>query len=157
MDTDRSARRRRVTLLLIVLGVACGALGLYARHRATQRQNFESVTGRVLNTRAYKSGDLWYLDIEFTYQPARKPYVKHESRLLRQDFKDEAEALSSLSTPKPGASLEVYYDPKRPSDAVLEREHRSLGFFGMASALWLTLAVLWFIYDRAHTRGTETD
>ncbi len=153
MYTDQGARRRRVTLLLLAVGISCGALGLYAHHRTQQRLGFETISGRVLNTRAYQSGDLWYLDIEFTYQAAANAYVKHETRLLRERFKDEAEALSSAGTPKPGARVDVYYDPKQPNDAVLEQRHRSLGFFAMASALWLILALLWFIYDRTRQRN----
>jgi hypothetical protein len=132
----------------VAVGLGCAGAGLYARERAAHSDTLVATRGEVVTARAHKSNDWWHLDIEFEYQLHNRSYVGRDSRLLRNSFESEAEALSSVTNAAPGTPVKVYYDPKRPSLASLDRQGPSSHFFDAAAVLWLSLALLWFIYDR---------
>lgn len=147
---ERSARRRRVTVTLLLVAIGCSGAGLYAEHRATRELN--EIQGQVVHTRAYEVDAHWHHDVEFRYERAGVTYQGRDSRLLRASFKSEAEALASAPELAPGKWVTVYYDPKTPGDATLDAGSRSFRFFAAAGLLWLVLACLWFAYDRVQNR-----
>ncbi len=152
MSTDRAARRPKVTLLLLFVGLACGAAGWYAAGRANQRLGFSETPGTISSTRARRTAGLWHLDVEFDYSVSGQQRSGRESRLLRKQFENEKQALASVPEIAPGRSVHVFYDPERPDVAVLHRGGVGTKIFFAASALWLGLALLWFIYDRAQRK-----
>jgi len=149
-DGERSARRRRVTLTLLLVALGCAGAALYAERRATRA--LSEIQGQVIHTRAYEVNAHWHRDVAFRYERAGVTYQGHDSKLLRASFKNEAEVLASAPDLAPGKRVTVYYDPKRPGDATLDAGTRSFRFFAAAGVLWLVLACLWFAYDRAQQR-----
>jgi len=148
---ERSARRRRVTVTLLLVGLGCSGAALYAERRAALQRS--EIQGQVIRTRAYKINSHWHREVEFRYERAGAVYQGRESRLLRRSFRNEAEVLASAPELGPGRPVLVYYDPKAPSDATLEAGTRSFRFFAAAGFLWICLACLWFVYDRAQNKG----
>jgi len=150
MADERSARRRRVTVTLLLVAVGCSGAALYAERRATRA--ISEIQGQVVRTRAYKVDAHWHRHVEFRYERAGVSYQGRDSRLLRASFKNEAEALASAPELAPGKRVTVYYDPHSVGDATLDKGTRSFRFFAAAGLLWLVLACLWFAYDRAQNR-----
>ena len=150
MADERSVRRRRVTVTLLLVAVGCSGAALYAERRATRA--ISEIQGQVVRTRAYKVDAHWHRDVEFRYERAGVSYQGHDSRLLRASFKNEAEVLASAPELAPGKRVTVYYDPNSVGDATLDAGTRSFRFFAAAGLLWLVLACLWFAYDRAQSR-----
>ena len=147
---ERSARRRRVTVTLLLVAIGCSGAGLFAERRA--RRELSEIQGQVVRTRAYEVNAHWHRDVEFRYERSGVTYQARDSRLLRTSFKNEAEALASAPELAPGKRVTVYYDPNTPGDATLDAGTRSFRFFAAAGLLWLVLACLWFAYDRAQSR-----
>src|SRR5690606_36475735 len=59
MNADQRARRRRVLLILLLVGLgSCGA-GKYAEHRSNQRLGFVADQGEVVGVSAHKTSGLW--------------------------------------------------------------------------------------------------
>lgn len=150
MSIERSARRRRVTVTLLLVAFGCAGAALYAERRASRP--LTEVRGHVVRTQAYRINEHWHRDVEFRYERAGVSYQGRDSRLLRQSFRNEAEALASAPELAPGQEISVYYDARAPGDATLDAGTRSFRFFAAAGLLWLMLACLWFIYDRAQDR-----
>lgn len=151
MTGERSARRRRVTVTLLLVALGCSGAGLYAERRASRQ--LSEVQGQVVSVRAYKINAHWHRDVEFRYQRASVAYQGRDSRLLRRSFRNEAEVLASAPELAPGRPVTVYYDETAPGDATLDAGTRSFRFFAAAGLLWLMLAGLWFFYDRAQNRA----
>lgn len=151
MTGERSARRRRVTVTLLLVALGCSGAALYAERRAARP--LAEVQGEVTSVRAYKIDAHWHRDVEFRYQRAGATYQRRDSRLLRRSFRNEAEVLASSPELSPGRPVAVYYDENAPGDATLDAGTRSFRFFAAAGLLWLVLACLWFAYDRAQNRA----
>ena len=151
MTGERSARRRRVTVTLLLVALGCFGAALYAEHRASRP--LSEVKGQVVSVRAYKINAHWHRDVEFRYQRAGATYQGRDSRLLRRSFRNEAEVLASAPELSPGRPVAVYYDENARGNATLDADPRSFRFFAAAGVLWLVLACLWFVYDRAQNRA----
>ncbi|HEY6723196.1 MAG TPA: DUF3592 domain-containing protein [Polyangiaceae bacterium] len=151
MTGERSARRRRVTVTLLLVALGCCAAALYAERRAARPQS--QVQGQVVSARAYEINAHWHRDVEFRYQRAGVTYQARDSRLLRRSFKNEAEVLASAPELSPGSKVLVYYDESAPGAATLDPGPRSFRFFAAAGVLWFGLACLWFAYDRTQHRA----
>lgn len=151
MTAVRSARRRRVSVTLLLVALGCFGAALYAERRASRQ--LSEAQGRVLSVRAYKIDTHWHRDIEFRFERAGVAYQGRDSRLLRRSFRNEAEVLASAPELAPGKPVAVYYDAKAPQQAALDAGSRSFRFFAAAGLLWLVLACLWFVYDRVQNRA----
>lgn len=151
MMAQRSARRRRVTVTLLLVALGCLGAALYAERRAARP--LSAAEGQVVSVRAYKVNEHWHRDVEFRYQRAGSVYQGRDSRLLRGSFRNEAEVLASAPELAPGKPVAVYYDAKAPHQAALDAGARSFRFFAAAGLLWLVLACLWFVYDRVQNRA----
>lgn len=150
MTGARSARRRRVTVTLLLVALGCSGAALYAERRASRQ--LSEAEGQVVSVRAYKINTHWHRDVEFRFERAGVAYQGRDSRLLRRSFRNEAEVLASAPELAPGRPVAIYYDANAPHEAALDAGARSFRFFAAAGFLWLLLACLWFIYDRAQNR-----
>ena len=143
-----------MTLVFLAVGLGSGAASLYLAHVAERQRARPATDGEVTVARVHKASGHWYLEIEYVYDVQQQQYVGHESRLLRKDFKSEAEALAHGRELLPGQPVRVSYDPTQPSRSTLDSQRTGFGFFTKTCALWLSLALAWFLYDRSgRSRG----
>lgn len=149
MNSERSRRRRRVTWTLLIVGLGCCGAAVYAELRV--RHQLTEAKGRVVATHAVRGPDYWHAQVEFEYVLNGVEHRQRESRLLRESFRNEAEALAAIDA-RPGQPVVVYVDPNHPGAASLTSGANSFRYFAAAGALWMSLALAWFIYDR-HERN----
>lgn len=134
---------------MLAVGLACAGAAVYAELRV--RQNLTLTKGRVVTTEAEQTRGFWHAEVEFEYVLNGVAHRQHESQLLRGSFRNEAEALAAVGT-KPGQSVVVYVDPNHPKAASLVSAANGFRYFAAAAALWMSLALVWFIYDRYERR-----
>lgn len=151
MAGERSARRRRVTVTLLLVALGCFGAALYAERHAARR--LSEVPGHVVSIRANKIDSHWHREVQFRYAGAGVTYEGRDSQMLRGSFRNEAEVLAQTPELAPGSPVAVYYDPAVPGDATLDAGARSFRLFAAAGVLWLLMACLWFAYDRWQNRA----
>ncbi len=139
------ARRRRT--LLVVLGIVCvlgagasavallGNLDMTGEARASE--SWPSTPGTVLSSKVVKQGGRGshFYEVLATYDYEVAGLVHHGNRIgfyREGNFEDASDANAFVAHYKPGARVDVYYDPGAPDDAVLVRGGQHTGFAAIA-------------------------
>ncbi len=68
-------------------------------------------------------------DVSYAYQADGATYQSKRISLSTAGYSDYSKVESALERYRPGAGVECWFDPKNPSQAVLEQSSRAIGFF----------------------------
>ncbi len=112
------------------LGMFLVALGLWSRRMNARAAHWPSVKGTVLASELKDRGeDSPDAQIRYSYQIAG---VTYESKNISYAGHWSSQDRELVERYPVGASVDVYFDPAKPSRAALEREQSSVWFACMA-------------------------
>ena len=123
-------------LFLLALGIFLVIFNLRSKKKAEGSQNWPSTAGSVTLSEVKQTTSTdddgheshgYYPLVNYTYQVAGQNYTgKNITFGSKLGYNQPAKASADLARYPLGAAVSVYYDPQKPSDAVLER--RAGGF-----------------------------
>lgn len=115
-----------VGLLLAALGICAVAAGIFTHIRATASRSWPSVRGKIVTCRLHAMGDSeepdkWRVEVAYEYEVGGVPYTG-TTVAPGQDFVTVSGRSSLMVADRfPLHSMvPVYYDPEKPSRALLE-------------------------------------
>jgi hypothetical protein len=116
--------------LALLAALAFVALHYWRQSRATRAASWPSVPGIVKSSRTARRwglgngiwiAGLWYVpEVIFRYDVAGASYTGRKVTLADSGYPKLREARAIIDRYKPGAAVDVFYDPKRPKRAILE-------------------------------------
>jgi hypothetical protein len=132
----------------IVIPVACVVCATWAIRRGRASRDWPSTTGVISRSAIFSSEGSHNVTIEFRYSVGGREYRSQQIRYfgLPRTHRGLVELVERYPA---GNEVVVYYDPEKPSRAVLERGFvtwHGVALFGVA-VFWLVVAVFaiqWF-------------
>jgi hypothetical protein len=121
-----------MSILQLLIATVCAAIGLYAlvalvvrlRHFVTamRTETWTETPGRILESHLSRrvGGLLCRPEVSYEYAAGGTRYVEHRISAA-SELPISANAWERLQMYSPGRRVSVFYDPKHPSRAVLER------------------------------------
>lgn len=144
-----------VGLGFALLGGLIAIYALYMQNRAEDTQSWKSTTGLMVEARIVErttdDGIDYKLRVGYSYRVGDEVY--HGRRIsfaLKDYYDDRAEAEYALTDYLDRDQVEVYYNPKNPRDAVLERGAGRGGSMGalIAGGLFFACGIIWLVWQR---------
>jgi hypothetical protein len=121
---------RLVSLAFLFIGVVSLILGILAVSRGRSSRSWPTVDGAIVastlevssrrNPQRGTHRDLYSARVEYAYEVEGRPYSGRTVRYGVPATTDRAAAQQTLGRYSAGAPVQVYYDPRDPSRAVLE-------------------------------------
>lgn len=128
----------KVSLLMVcLLGLAMSGFGIYFIGLGSAARSWPAADGRVVATRirtdVSTTGDLndaqreasrrYYPEIQYAWTVDGARYTGSRYRLgtTHAKYKTRAEAQEAAARFREGSAIAVYYDPRQPDEAVLDR------------------------------------
>jgi hypothetical protein len=115
-----------------VIGAGLFALGWFQYRKVRASRNWPSTVGRILSGRVgtgVESGGedeadttSYYPAIQYEYQVAGQTYRGNDIAFNRKTYASQKQAEAALRVYPVGGDMLVYYDPRQPGRAVLERK-----------------------------------
>ncbi|MEI6666646.1 MAG: DUF3592 domain-containing protein [Acidobacteriota bacterium] len=139
----------------LVIGVGLFLLGFFNYRKAQASQSWPSVSGRIVAARVESEtthGDAdsadstsYYPAIQYEYQVGSALLRGSSIAFDRRGYARQSSADKALLAYQVGASAQVYYNPAKPNDCVLERKASSglpLMIIGAVIALIVVVAAI---------------
>lgn len=131
-------------VILILALIEGGAANSAKKWPSAQGIIAEAIVISELQNDKDKSGALLYKPfVSYVYQVAGKEYNGtrlYFGSVVKAKTREQSE--KKLSAYPPGAPVTVFYNPKAPDDAVLERESPRAGYLGRVALALLAFGVL---------------
>jgi hypothetical protein len=133
-----------MSLVAILIGVGLLAVALVQARQTIRVARWPTVTGRVVSA-ALEDGPprgrpipvaSHRAVVSYAYEVAGKEWVAHRVFVGDEQFRPGDEARDRVRKYEPGSVVQVYYDPRDPSNAVLEPYA-----VWSETARWIVLAV----------------
>ncbi len=121
-------------LITIVLGLGSGAYLLWSLIRQHASKRWATTRGEILESNIEEDSDGWAPHVRYAYDVERKHYVNDRLYFHLSNRSTERDARKHLSPYPVGKTVTVYYNPRKPEEAVLDRQ----------MPLWLPLFWLFF-------------
>jgi Protein of unknown function (DUF3592) len=134
--------------LALAAALAFIALHYWRQRRAERAASWPSVPGIVTSSRTARRwglgngiwiAGLWYVpEVTYRYDIGGKSYTGRKVTLADTGYPKLRAAREIIDRYKPGAGVEVFYDPERPKRACLEpqrSERRTLGIAALLIAI----------------------
>lgn len=138
-------------LVLLVLGIYLVVFSLRSKKKAEESQNWPNVPGTVTQTEVKRSVNrdddgnesyAYYPKIEYTYQVGGQTLTGKRLAFGGQVAqKNPASVQKDLERYPVGGQVNVYYDPNKPSEAVLERQAGGLKWGLIVGIICLVLSL----------------
>jgi hypothetical protein len=147
-----------MTMCLVVLsaiGPGMIFVGLRLRIKARASQGWLQVMGKVANAAVSKDGEGMDVEVAVEYDYSVNG-VSYKGKRLRFGgwYRTPALIQADLERYKPGSEVVVFYNPNKPSDAVLLREAKGT-FLWILVGILMTAAAVMAVWD--HMNGVVTD
>lgn len=149
----KKKKRERYWMLVFLLGglIAMGK-GSYDAYQALRSDTWSTVEGKIVSssiTKVKHPGETpaYYPDIQYVYQVEGKVYTGN--RIFWGEFGSgsPSSAQAVVNNYKVGMSVTVYYDPRNPANAILERGARWASFALLFGGLLFSIVgVVGFLY-----------
>jgi hypothetical protein len=105
----------------VLLAVIFGAIKLVQTSKNKQAAHWAAVEGRVVSAQVFRNNDL-------DGQPQDEPLITYEYVVAKQTFRSTRVKFGFTPKTKPtmakypsGSIVQVFYDPSKPAESVLER------------------------------------
>jgi hypothetical protein len=138
-------------LALLGLGIYLIMFGMRSKKKAEESQGWPATNGTITATEVKRSVNrdddghesyAYYPAVEYTYQVGTQTFTSKRlgfGGILAQ--KDPSVAQKAIQRYPVGGPVTVYYDPAKPSDAVLERQAGGLKWALVVGSLCLLLSL----------------
>ena len=138
-------------LILLALGIYLVVFSLRSKKKAEESQNWPSTSGAVTLAEVKRSVNrdedgnesyAYYPKVEYTYQVGGETYTGKRlafGGVLAQKNPDSVQ--KTLERFPLGGPVTVYYDPEKPTDAVLERQAGGLKWGLIVGIICLVLSL----------------
>lgn len=114
-----------IEFLIAALGIGHLGIGLSQKWRAADSQKWLATDGVVLKCKTWQrdtDNDSFHVcEVQYEYAVAGKTYLSGQVQFGKGDYLDREAASSLAIRYRAGASVTVYYDPRRPQKAALDR------------------------------------
>lgn len=158
-EEGKKRKGRNWMLLFLIAGIAICLKGYFDLQEAMSSYSWLSTSGQIVSSQVkkvdrFKEAPSFYADIAYEYQVAGKKYRGERIFFGEYGSGSEKEARSWVDKYRVGQTVTVYYHPRQPERAVLERGARFatfvLIFIGLIFGLVGLGGFVW--WDRLHTR-----
>jgi hypothetical protein len=142
-------------VMLSAIGPGMIFVGLRLRIKARASQSWPQVMGKVANAALMKDGDGMDVEAAVEYDYSVNG-VSYKGKRLRFGgwYRRPAFIQADLERYRPGSEVVVFYNPSKPSDAVLLREAKGTLLWILVGILMTVVAVVtWW----EHINGVVTD
>ena len=137
-------------IVLVVIGAFITSFTLLAVKRGKQSEQWQKCEGKVVSAeveeeRRYDPEDgtsvYYYPRVHYEYQVGDKTYQGKKLKMLEASMskKKANETIASFST---GSTVEVYYDPQKPEQAVLQPGTQKFSYVFLVVGMLCILAGL---------------
>ena len=127
-------------LVSIVLGLGSGAYLLYTLIRQHASKRWPKTTGEVLESQLEEDADGWGPYVRYGYSVKEKHYVNDRLYFYLSNRSTEHEARKHLLPYPVGKVVTIYYNPRSPANAVLDRRMPL-----WRPLFWLFFASFWLV------------
>jgi hypothetical protein len=134
-----------------VIGAGLFAIGWFQYRKVRASRSWPSTPGRIAGGKVemvmQSSGDddgeraSYYPAIQYEYQVGGQTYRGGEIAFNQRTYSSQKEAEAALRNYPEGGGVQVYYDPRQPGRAVLERKASVGTVLMVIGALIVTLAI----------------
>lgn len=138
-------------LILLALGGGLIFYGYRSRQKAEASQSWPSTSGQITRSEVKRSSSTdddghttysYYPSVEYTYQVSGQAYSSKRMVFgALKGYSNPAKAEADLQAYPLGEQITVYYDPEKPSEAVLERKAGALSGMLVIGIICLVLSV----------------
>ena len=135
----------------LLCGLALFGIQIFGFYRSIQSASWQSTTGHVVTSTTSGTGR------------ARRAIIEYEYSVGREKYSSQTVGWAGLSLPSAernkfprGTTVQVYYNPKNPTDAVLEREFPLTAYLVMLLGIGICLAFGWPLFCRGNRRDADT-
>jgi hypothetical protein len=133
-------------LISIVLGLSSGAYLLWTLIRQHASKRWLTTTGEILESNLEQDSDGWCPNVRYVYAVDRKHYANGRLYFFLSNGSTQRDAKKHLLPYPVGKTVSVYYNPRKPEDAVLDRRMslwRPLFWLFFASFMLIAGVALW--------------
>ncbi|MDM7948111.1 DUF3592 domain-containing protein [Hydrogenophaga sp.] len=109
------------SLIAIVLGLGSGAYLLRSLIRQHSSKRWPTTIGEILESNIEEDSDGWAPHVRYAYAVERKHYTNDRLYFHLSNGSTERDARKHLSPYPVGKRVTVYYNPRKPEEAVLDR------------------------------------
>lgn len=129
------------------MGLGSGAYLLYTLIRQHASKRWPKTTGEVLESQLEKDVDGWGPYVRYGYSVKGKRYVNDRLYFYLSNRSTEHEARKHLAPYPVGKAVTIYYNPRSPANAVLDRR-----MLLWRPLFWLFFASFWLVAAAAMLR-----
>ena len=108
-----------IICIVLALGSAVYLLRTLIRQHASKR--WPTTPGEILESHLEEDSDGWCPNVRYVYVVNRKRHLTGRLYFFLSNSSTEREAGKHISPYPVGKSVTVYYNPRKPEDAVLDR------------------------------------
>jgi hypothetical protein len=141
-----------------LIGAGLFALGWFQRKKVKASAAWPSTTGTVLDVTVRRefqqgSGDdpdsyAFYPDVRYVYAVQGRTYNGNGIRFDLRGFASEKSAWQAVVAYPPGQAVQVFYDPRKPEQAVLERKNSAGTALLIIGGVFAGIAILALLFGR---------
>lgn len=106
----------------MLAGLGCGAMLVWSLARQQASKNWPTAKGEILESKIEEDSDGWIPHVRYRYTFDQQDYTGEQIGFYTPNSGTEAYANQQLTRFPVGKAVFVYYNPRKPQEAVLNRK-----------------------------------
>jgi Protein of unknown function (DUF3592) len=137
-----------VVITLLILGLCVSIHLVCSLRRQAAAQQWPATTGKILVSTMSQGDESWFPKICYGYTVHGEDYTTEQLHFYVTTGKTKAVIQRLLSNYPVGRSVPVYYNPRKPTEAVLDRRFRPIHhlFWLIAAIVLIASSVIIFLH-----------